>query len=363
MHTQRTYVPFQSIWKMGIDHPYSLWVADGAVAWSCGQCPIDSNGAIIAPWDLVAQRRFVAGLIKRTLETGAIAPTHVCKLIVYYVPEADANASGMIDEMRSQFGSNVVVVPVAVPHFYYEGMLIEVDVFASTNRPRYWTAEDEHGRVWVQFVDSGELIHAKVTCDALGGGWETVRAWLEKGMQLSGLSREHWLADYWFVSSDEASGLLHGAAKDGFCSDPGAAALCDWGDETRVVADIIFVPGGGAVADLVLESEGLRFRRRGRFFHISARRAEPTSLIQQTAGNMGAVRRALRAEGLGFDNVSKATTLYAGGSKPAELHDNMSVRNSHYEQPGPASTGLPVLRFPFSSSLITVDVIGTVPMS
>lgn len=364
MHMTRTHVPFQSIWKMGIDHPYSLWLADGAVAWSCGQCPLDADGAVIAPGDLAAQGRFVADLITRTLGTGAITPTQICKLVVYYVP--DAAAPGMLAQMARHFGSGVVTVPVAVPHFYYEGMLIEVDVFSSTQQPRHWNSANTGEHASIELVDGGELIHAKVTVDgrALGahsGGWQAIKACLGAELARCGLTRDHLLADYWFVGTDAASDFLRAATAEGYCSDPGAAALCDWESSAAVVGDLIFVRDESAAVDKANDSEGLRLRRRGRFFHVSARRSGAASLIQQTASNMGAVRRALRAEGLGFENVCKATTLYAGGSEPAELHDNMSVRNSHYEEPGPASTGLPVLRFPFSGSLITVDVIGTVP--
>jgi hypothetical protein len=65
-------------------------------------------------------------------------------------------------------------------------------------------------------------------------------------------------------------------------------------------------------------------------------------------------------QGLRFDAIAKATTHYIGSSDAHDLHANMSVRNGYYRRPGPASTGLPVASFPFSSSKIAVDLIGMI---
>jgi hypothetical protein len=75
---------------------------------------------------------------------------------------------------------------------------------------------------------------------------------------------------------------------------------------------------------------------------------------------MAGIADILRARGWRFDALSKAPTHYVGSSSPANLHDNMSVRNACYPRPGPASTGLPVAAFPFSSSRIGVDVLGVI---
>ena len=68
----------------------------------------------------------------------------------------------------------------------------------------------------------------------------------------------------------------------------------------------------------------------------------------------------MRARDWRFDAVTKATTHYVDRSAAEDLHDNMAVRNAYYRRPGPASTGLPVAAFPFSSSKIAVDVLGVI---
>ena len=76
---------------------------------------------------------------------------------------------------------------------------------------------------------------------------------------------------------------------------------------------------------------------------------------------MAAIDETMRARGWRFDDVCKATTHYVGSSAAEDLHDNMTVRNGYYRRPGPASTGVPVAGFPFSSSKISVDVLGLLP--
>ena len=87
----RTYVPFQSGWRMRIDHPYSLWVRDRELCWSCGQCPLDPDGQVMAPGDFLAQTRYVASLIEQSLRSRQLRNAHVAKLVVYYVPDATSD--------------------------------------------------------------------------------------------------------------------------------------------------------------------------------------------------------------------------------------------------------------------------------
>ena len=75
---------------------------------------------------------------------------------------------------------------------------------------------------------------------------------------------------------------------------------------------------------------------------------------------MASIAETMSAQGWSFDAVCKATTHYVGSSTADDLHDNMKVRNAYYRSPGPASTGLPVSAFPFSSSKIAVDVLGVI---
>ncbi|MGH6927573.1 MAG: RidA family protein, partial [Dongiaceae bacterium] len=127
----RRYVPFSSLWKMRIDHPYSLVVRDGAIAWSCGQCPLDEEGRVWAPDDLAAQTSYVVPFIRTGLDGVGLSPESVGKIVVYFVDAGARERQQMMAILRSAFGETALILPLAVPHFYYDGMLIEVDVHAA----------------------------------------------------------------------------------------------------------------------------------------------------------------------------------------------------------------------------------------
>ena len=68
----RSFVPFEALWHMPIDVPYSFMVRDGARAWSCGQLALDQSSQVMAPGDLVRQSEIVCDYIETILERGEL---------------------------------------------------------------------------------------------------------------------------------------------------------------------------------------------------------------------------------------------------------------------------------------------------
>ena len=54
--SRRLYVPFD-VFAMQEDVSVSTLVRDGNLGWTCGQCPLDREGNVVAPNDLVSQAR------------------------------------------------------------------------------------------------------------------------------------------------------------------------------------------------------------------------------------------------------------------------------------------------------------------
>ena len=52
--SRRLYVPFD-VFAMQEDVSVSTLVRDGSLGWTCGQCPLDREGHVVAPNDLMAQ--------------------------------------------------------------------------------------------------------------------------------------------------------------------------------------------------------------------------------------------------------------------------------------------------------------------
>ena len=53
-------VPFDGLWEMAIDVPYSMLAGRGDLAWSCGQLALGAGARVQAPGDLLAQADIVA---------------------------------------------------------------------------------------------------------------------------------------------------------------------------------------------------------------------------------------------------------------------------------------------------------------
>ncbi|KAF1036142.1 MAG: hypothetical protein GAK33_04145 [Burkholderia lata] len=358
-------IPFDSFWSMRIDTPYSLLVRDGEFAWTCGQCPLDSNGHVLAPGDLGQQTRHVAQIILRLLESASLELTSVGKLVVYYVDSGAESVETMLSVLTDAFGDQISIVPVAVPYFYYEGMLIEVDVYASSLRQPSKSVIRTDSGLHIDVVESGRLVSTKVTAKAISGVRAAARGVaLEEAFARIGLQASELLSDHWFVGMDAERSLMSSLESRGLATDGGAAVRTILPRDVELVGELTFVrmhaPEPAAITtSMVRDGISLTLRRRGAFFWASARMGRADmSLVEQTRRAMIAINNALVSHGLSFDEVCKATTYYTGSCAEDDLHDNMSIRNSYYSKPGPASTGIPVSTFLSAESRISIDITG-----
>lgn len=124
----RRFVPFGDLWDMRIDVPYSFLVIDGDHAWSCGQLALDPAGTVKHPGDLPAQSVVVAANLLEILQRAELDQGHIAELVLYHGP----NEPGLVEQMLTTFrdvAPGAVLTPVAVPHFYYDGVELEVDLF------------------------------------------------------------------------------------------------------------------------------------------------------------------------------------------------------------------------------------------
>lgn len=124
-----THFPMGLMWQMPIPVACSLAVAAKGLAVSCGQCPLDTKGQVLHPGDARAQAGLVAGMVQGVLSH---LPGHYPAILVVYHDAADE--SEVLEPLRGVF-PDAVLLPVRLPHFYYPGMRIEVDLYALAARP------------------------------------------------------------------------------------------------------------------------------------------------------------------------------------------------------------------------------------
>ncbi|MEM7225807.1 MAG: hypothetical protein AAF495_22705 [Pseudomonadota bacterium] len=346
----RRHLPFAALWSMQIEVPVSLLLRDGDLAWSCGQCPLDGSGQVIAPGDLAAQSEAVADYIAEVLARGDLSAEDIGLLLAYYVDGGPGSEADMVAILQRRLGGRALILPVPVPHFYYAGMMIEVDVFASAaagTRRRH-----QAGSLEIEMLDGGALTWVKLSLSTPCPADRQLGALGELGLEASALLRDHW-----FLPADDAT-LLESAAAAGLVTDPGAAVFMPSGDAKRLLGELTFARGKTATRHAEAGAVTLHLRRHGEFLWALARDRDPRAdLVGQTERIMPALKDALALEGMSFADVVKLTTHYVGDDSPEALHDNMRVRNAYYATPGPTSTGLPVAGLGDPQSLITVNLL------
>lgn len=320
--TVRRFVPFGTHWGMGIEVPYSFGVIDRGQFWSCGQCPLDLQVNVRAPGDLRTQLEIVAGYLRDQFTPHGVPPSRIEKLVAYIVGDA-ADLAMTKRVLCEALGASPLVFAVGVPHFYYPGMRVEIDVYGSAEGV------------------ASELVHREVS-------------------NFAALPAAAILSTRLYVSEQGDAGAAAAEAARALGHDAGAAIRVGLPEGIAALADVVEVPGAKASVEIIDRPDGIRQVRReaGRYLSLLGRSTlAGRPLTGQTSAIMEAHKAALSAAGLDFSDVVKQQTHYVGSSAAEDLYANMRIRNGYYAKPGPASTGLAVYGFAEPASDITIEVL------
>lgn len=85
--------------------------------------------------------------------------------------------------------------------------------------------------------------------------------------------------------------------------------------------------------------------------------AHPGDIIAQTRQVMRQIGAALESFGAGFDDVVKLNRWYVGGGTVEDFEPAALACGSHFSEPGPAATGIPVPRLSLDGHLIKIEVV------
>ncbi len=357
---KRSYVPFD-VFAMRVDVPVSTAVRDGDLGWTCGQCPLTDQGAVHAPGNLLAQTEFVCDMIENVMARAGFTPSSIGRLHVYFAAHSEPEAANALALIAARFDHGALIVPVAVPHFYYDGMLIEIDVFAAADLQVRVPFEADGVRL--DLVDAGNQVWAYASVSSVDGAGaaDPVRL-MADALARHGLHRDHMLGDLWMYAGDHdgAGAIISGAQQAQLMTNPDAlvrladpalpvvAAAMSFGKEAVcVVAETLVI--GGLRLTIKKTDEML--------WGIGTCAAMTLDLVGQTSVIMQAIDAELHAAGASFADVVKLTAHYTGGASEADLHANMKIRHGYYARPGPASTGLPVCGLGNDSCRIAIEIV------
>ena len=359
----RSYVPFD-VFAMQVDVPVSTMVRDGEFGWTCGQCPLDRTGEVLSPGDLVAQAGHVCDMIEHVLARGGFDNAMIGKLNVYFAEAESGEGDAALEVFARRFTHRPVIVPIPVPYFYYDGMMLEVDVFAGQNA----SAKSAETVDKVQIVDGGEMIWASVRADISDGASLADRlVEISSDLDREGLGAGTLSSDHWFVASGEAGDvdIQDTASAGGLITNPDAVVLLDPRPGTWVMGELTFCREPVRLEVEVDSAESVTVHMRtapvrngGAVVWLSGVCGDPRrDLIGQTRPIMQGIERSLGSADMTFADVTKLTAHYVGGASPEDLHGNMTIRHSFYQNPGPASTGLPVAGLCNADCRLSVDVV------
>jgi enamine deaminase RidA (YjgF/YER057c/UK114 family) len=348
MAPSRLSVPLTGLWGMQIDVPYSLMVRDGNLAFSIGQCPLDDAGHVLDPGDLERQTGHVMGYIDEALGRAGLPWSAVAKFVVYHAPR---DIAFVTRELATRTSGRAVVVPVAIPEFYYPGMLIEIDIYADLSLlPGSRVVETPSFRIEAVAGASFAMSKLAIAEPSLAN---TAVERLKAELAAMGFDARSPFADQWYADGAGSARIAASVAKQ-----PASIVIATSAD-APLVAD--FVHARSRVEEQLTVSGGsslLLRKAQDRYWLRAVGEDAAGGHVEQTTALMASIADALRAEGLTFTSVSKSTTCYAGKPTAHELHENMQVRNARYRRPGPASTGIPVARFASPATKVSVSLHG-----
>lgn len=356
---ERSYVPFD-VFAMRVEVPVSSAVRVGDLGWTCGQCPLTQKGDVFAPHDLLAQTEFVCDMIEKVTARAGFATSSIGRLHVYLTAKNTSEARQAERLITARFDHGPLIVPIYVPHFYYAGMLIEVDVFAAADmlvRTPY-----QAGGVRLQVVEAGDEVwaYAEVSLDEPRLLQDPAEL-IAQALKQQELDRDYLLSDIWMISGDDTDvrEIAATAQRLQLMTNPDAVLLQADPAPPVAAAMLTFAKQPGCVRKTRGTADGLRLvlNECGRMIRVTGSCADSgRDLVAQTSAIMDGIDNSLRAAGGSFADVVKLTAHYTGGASEQELHGNMKVRHRFYSSPGPASTGLPVQGLGNDDCRIAIDV-------
>ena len=351
----RSFVPFETLWEMAIDTPYSFMVRDDNLAWSCGQLALDKKSQVIGANNIEKQSYVVCDYILEILLRADMHIQSVTKLLLYYVDTGKNNRDMMLDIFHEKFDNNVLLVPIRVPHFYYEGILLEVDIYCNTEEKQYLVHNQND--VSINAISTSSDI--SVFVEAKANSLEFLIPELTSFLSDLNVSLEAVLSEHWFVPSGDLLAFNDCITKDRPNLDLGAV-ISSGKDTDYISGHFILKRDWAVISAKMIDAENsvsLLVRQTDDMTWLQARSLDVTKgTVAQTASIMESIQTTIKPLNLSFKDVVKSTTHYVGGDTAEELHQNMEVRNAYYGKPGPASTGLAVFGLSGNKSRIVIDL-------
>ncbi len=377
-------------WGMAIDVPYPQVVTQNGLAFTRGQCALDEAGRVLRPHDLLGQTEIIVHNLREMLEPVGVSQRHLVRVTAFYLNNGSIDEAEFCEHLADALGTagTVTIVPVPLQHFYYDGMMVEID-FSFAEDVGDPLKSERRSRPFADAVMADDLIYvSQVIAEDIDPRGDDLM------QQVASIrDRLHVLLADAGAGLDDIVKLTTYYTGNSFDWARIAEARMQWFDRfLPVITDVGLPRLGVDGAKLAVDAIALRqaspnhWRREAvevfGFGHwpielphpqalrmgdllvtggqLAVSRAHevhsPYALDLQTPVVMDHLGHLLEAGGMAFSDVIKATTYYRGGANAEDLHENMVIRSRYYAAPGPASTGVPVAALPAAAAMISIEL-------
>jgi enamine deaminase RidA (YjgF/YER057c/UK114 family) len=114
-------------------YAYAAKASAGDLIFTAGACPLDEQGTVAAPGDLIAQTRLALANLRIALEDAGAAITDVVKTTIYVASSDRGELAAVYDEVAGFFGDHdAPSTLLGVALLGYRDQLVEIEAIAVT---------------------------------------------------------------------------------------------------------------------------------------------------------------------------------------------------------------------------------------
>jgi len=115
-------------------YAYAARASGGDLIFTAGACPLDKQGKVAAPGDLIAQTRLALANLRIALEDSGAAIEDVLKTTVYVASSDRGQLAAVFDEVAAFFADHdVPSTLLGVALLGYADQLVEIEAIAVTS--------------------------------------------------------------------------------------------------------------------------------------------------------------------------------------------------------------------------------------
>ena len=396
-------------WPISICHKHG--VRCGSIIWVGGQVDLDSSAEVRNSGDLSAQTVNAVRYFERVLADFDCELSDLVSLLCFYVNDGSTDETQFLELVAKCLPPEcqTTVTAVPVPYLAYEGLTVEIEGCAM-RRPNGEQTKRSHVKpsnrrfLPEPFVDglrSDKMIFVsgqyplnsgdEVGCKGdIAAQTELVATRLSKVLSAFGADFDdivkfnRWYAGSSGIEDFEAAAL---AFARNF-NEPGPAATGvpiprhAEGDVLIKISAIAMLGEDGSRLPRVhswpeglwdwhvhlpywhgLKCEGMIFLGGQVSLDQHGCAVNPGDLNKQTHQAMQHIGTILNDLGAGYNDVLKIMTVYQGDCGARDLHRNLPIRSSYFNQQGPASTGVPLPQLAYDSMVVEIDAYAMVDPS